>query len=434
MNTVTTRPGRSAAPRSTQGPAARPAQDTQAPATSGFPDTAGPTRPPGWRHSSVGERTQAPVRPGDAGSPSWCLRFLSGALRGRTFALKPGANTLGSASDCELLLPGSEAQPRHLVFSVGELVVSVQKVGTAVVLLNGREMQYPRKSVVAGDVIRVGHIEFQLDQVYPVEEPDDSMFAGPMSRLPGDDALGSPRRHARSPLFWGGASLVLLAAGGLVALAIWSRQAVGPAAAAAVDLGEVEQVLAVFPETEVQALPGGHFNVKGYVETRQRRQALRDALARFGRRVSVNVHAAEDMVEQARRYVSDPAIAITYRGQGRLEVSGTVDDESVRGKLMRLSEDLYPTVQVSDKVQYVPRPVRPRAVQEEPRDSMQGWQRLLPSPVVGITTDEETGMSHIQLANGARYYEGAVMPSGAQIARISLEGVRMRTVQAVGVH
>lgn len=419
MNTVTTRPGRSTGPRSTL-------QETQAPATSGFADTAGPTRPPGWRHSSVGERTQAAVRPGDAGSPSWCLRFLSGALRGRTFGLKAGANTLGSASDCELLLPGSDAQPRHLVFSVGELVVSVQKVGTAVVVLNGKEMQYPRKSVVAGDVIRVGQIEFQLDQVYPVEEPDDSMFAGPMSRLPGDDALGTPRRHARSPLFWGGAALVLLAAGGLVALAIWSRQAVGPAADAAVDLGEVEQVLAVFPETEVQALPGGHFNVKGYVETRQRRQALRDALARFGRRVSVNVHAAEDMVEQARRYVSDPAIAIVYRGQGRLEVSGTVDDETVRGKLARLSEDLYPTVQVSDKVQYVPRPVRPRAVQEEqPRESQQSWQRLLPSPLVSITQDED-GLSHIQLANGTRYYEGAVLRTGVVLAHIGPDRVTVR--------
>jgi hypothetical protein len=185
----------------------------------------------------------------------------------------------------------------------------------------------------------------------------------------------------------------------------------------------------------VQALPGGHFNVKGYVETRQRRQALRDALGRFGRRVSVNVHAADDMVEQARRYVSDPAIAITYRGQGRLEVSGTVEDESVRGKLVRLSEDLYPTVQVSDRVQYVPRPPRPRAVQEDPREVHQSWQRLLPSPVVSITVDEEAGMHHIQLANGARYYEGAVMPSGAQIAHISPEGVRMRLGgQVVGMH
>jgi hypothetical protein len=211
-----------------------------------------------------------------------------------------------------------------------------------------------------------------------------------------------------------------------VVLAIWSRQTIGPSDEAAVDLGEVEQVLAAFPETEVQALPGGHFNVKGYVETRQRRHALREALGRFGRRVSVNVHAADDMVEQARRYVSDPAIAIKYRGQGRLEVSGTVDDDSVRNKLMRLSEDLYPTVQVSDKVQYVPRPVRPRAVlQDEPRDTLPSWQRLLPSPVVSITQDED-GLSHIQLANGTRYYEGAVLRPGVVLAHIGPDRVTVR--------
>jgi type III secretion protein D len=102
-----------------------------------------------------------------------------------------------------------------------------------------------------------------------------------------------------------------------------------------------------------------------------------------------------------------------------------VDDESVRGKLLRLSEDLYPTVQVSDKVQYVPRPVRPRAVQEEPRESLQSWQRLLPSPLVSITQDED-GLSHIQLANGTRYYEGAVLRPGVVLAHIGADRVTVR--------
>jgi type III secretion protein D len=161
------------------------------------------------------------------------------------------------------------------------------------------------------------------------------------------------------------------------------------------------------------------------VETRQRRQALREAMAPFGRRVSVNVHAAEEMVEQARRYVSDPAVAITYVGAGRLVVSGTVDDASVRDKVRRLGEDLNPTVLVSDKVQVLPRAPKPGDSEADARERAAAWQRLLPAPVVSITADEH-GMNHIQLANGNRYYEGAMLRSGAVLTRIGPDGVTVR--------
>jgi hypothetical protein len=407
----------------------QPPRQGPAAAAPAFADTGPRTRPPSQRgNSTFGERTMPP-RAVEAAAPSWCLRFLGGALRGRTMALKPGANVLGSAAECEVLLPGSDVMPRHLVLTVGELVVSLQKVGAASVLLNGEDMKQPRKSVVAGDVVAIGRIEFQLDQVYPQQEQDDPMFAGPPSVLPDDSMLPGMQapRPRRTTSFWAGAGAAVLALAGLAAVAVWSQRAAEVTDGDTINLAEVEKVLAGFPETEVIALPGGQFNVKGYVETRQRRQILRDAMARFGRRVSVNVHSAEDMVEQARRYVSDPAIAISYTGQGRLVISGTVDDETVRGKLRRLSEDLHPTVLVSDKVQYVPRPPKPQVRDTvDEREQALSWQRLLPSPVVSITEDEETGMHHIQLANGSRYYEGAVLRSGAQLTRIKPDGVTVR--------
>ena len=67
----------------------------------------------------------------------WCLRFLNGEMKGRTITLKRGPNLLGSAGDCEVLLPGSDVLPRHLVFSVGEVVLTVQRMGTARARLNG---------------------------------------------------------------------------------------------------------------------------------------------------------------------------------------------------------------------------------------------------------------------------------------------------------
>lgn len=94
----------------------------------------------------------APAALGDG----WCLRFLSGAVKGRTIALKPGLNVLGSGGDCEVMLPGGDVLPRHLAFTVGELVVSMQRLGTASARLNGEDMRQPRRSVVAGDVVSLG--------------------------------------------------------------------------------------------------------------------------------------------------------------------------------------------------------------------------------------------------------------------------------------
>ena len=377
--------------------------------------------------SAAPDRAQARPAPlnAEGSSPFWCLRFLGGALRGRTIALKVGPNVLGSAGDCEVLLPGRDVMPHHLSLIVGEVVVSLQKIGAASALLNGEEIRQPRRSVVAGDVVSVGQIEFQLDQAYPVAEQDDSMFAGPQSVLL-DDA--PPRDIGPAPARWlagwvgGGVAAVVVL--GLAVLAFQGPVTDGPQAGGIVNLPDVEQVLKAVPETEVLAVPGGQVNVKGYVETRQRRQALRDALAPFGTSVSVNVHAVEEMVERARRYVSDPAIAVTYGGQGRLVVSGTVDDESVRQKVRRLSEDLQPTVLVSDKVQVVPKAAKPVA-QGDAFDQAAALQRLLPAPVVSITADEH-GLNHVQLANGNRYYEGAVLRSGAVLTRIAPDGVTVR--------
>src|SRR5688572_23690682 len=94
--------------------------------------------------------------------PGWCLRFLSGAVKGRTIALKPGANLLGSGADSDVLLPGGEVQARHLVIHVGELVVTLQRVGGAGAQLNGDELATQRRSVIAGDVVSIGAIDFQL--------------------------------------------------------------------------------------------------------------------------------------------------------------------------------------------------------------------------------------------------------------------------------
>jgi type III secretion protein D len=367
--------------------------------------------------------TRAVAAPAQAG---WCLRFLNGALRGRTLALKPGPNLVGSSGECEVMLPGGEVLPQHLLFQVGELVVSVQKLGAGEAQLNGEAMQQPRRSVVAGDVLRVGTVEFQLDRVYVAPVADDPMFAGPESMLPGSEAPApEPAPPARVPVRWVGAGLGVVALLGMAGVLAWS----GSDAAhrlPGTDLRAVEQVVAAYPEVETVAGPGGTVSVRGYVESRERRMALQQALARVSHGVSLSVVSADEMVEQARRFVSDPGVTIAYAGQGRLVVSGTVEDDAVRQQIRRLGEDLHPLVLVSDKVTYKPKPVR-EAVDDgaAARTQWAAWQDVLPSRMVGITEDAN-GLRHIQLANGNRYYEGSLLRSGAELQRIDTDGLVLR--------
>ncbi|WP_260397208.1 FHA domain-containing protein [Variovorax sp. KBW07] len=351
----------------------------------------------------------------------WCLRFLSGAVKGRTIALKPGLNVLGSGGDCEVMLPGGDVLPRHLAFTVGELVVSMQRLGTASARLNGEDMQQPRKSVVVGDVVSLGQIDFQLDRSYPANAREDRMFAPAQeARTGGSEQVREPMPSSRRIGYWAAGVVALLAVIGLAAVSLGDAGA-GARAGTSVNLAEVEKALMPFPEVEVVAAQGGLFSVKGYVESKQRRQTLQQAMAPFGSKVSVNVHSAEDMVEQARRYVADPGVAVTYTGQGRLVLTGTVEDAAVRQKIRRLSEDLHPSVLVSDKVHYREKPATDTK-DTDMRAQWDSWQNVLPARMVSITEDGN-GLRHIQLSNGNRYYEGSVLRSGAELKRIDADGL-----------
>lgn len=356
--------------------------------------------------------------------PAWCLRFLSGALKGRTIALKPGANTIGSGSGCEVMLPGGEVLPRHLVMTVGDLVISVQKAGGGSARLNGEELGAQRRSVLPGDILAVGAIELELDRSYADNEADDPMFAWSDSMLSDDaPAAGQAPPRPAGPPWRGGAVMVLLAMAGFTALAAWNGSRVQQRAEEAPDLAALEKSLARYPEVQAVAAPGGQVALKGFVESKQRRQALEEAVQPFGQRVIVQVLAADEMVEQARRYIGDPGIALTYAGKGMLVVSGTADDDGARQKIRRLGEDLRPNVLVSDRVQY--RPPRPKDNTADAAAQWSAWQALLPSRLVSITEDG-SGMRYLQLANGTRYYEGAVLRSGAELTAIDIDGLTVQ--------
>jgi len=362
------------------------------------------------------------VAPQAEAAPAWCLRFLTGPMKGRTVALRRGANLLGSAPDCDLMLPGGEVLPRHLLFSVGELVVSVQRIGAAAARLNGDEIRPQRRSLVAGDVIAVGQTEVQVDRLYAgagANGDDETGADWADSILPGDGSLADEPPPAPRGAGLGWRAGVAAGLFGLCALLIVALQGGGGpgAAAGAPTLQAVQQQLGAYPEVDVVVEPSGQFSLKGQVESRERKAALVTAMAPFGRRVAVNVQSVDEMLEQARRFIGDPGVSVSYGGRGRLVVSGTVEDESVRQKIRRLADDLQPAVVISDKLAVRPRPQSEREAEAEQHARWASWQGVLPARMVGIT-DDGRGLRYIQLANGSRYYEGSLLRSGAELTRI----------------
>ena len=348
----------------------------------------------------------------------WCLRFRSGAMNGRTLALKAGANVVGSSGECDIMLPGNEVLPRHLALSVGELVVSLQKIGTASASLNGEPLSQARRSLVAGDIVAVGQMELQLERSSPSIEPHDPMFVEHDAVPDIDGSTQAIRTVPRPMTFWAGAALLVVAA-----IALLGMRTAGSSLYAArdtpPDLTEVEQAIAPFSEVEVMAATGGQLAIRGFVESRLRRQALQQRMQEFGDQITVRVYAADELVEQAQRYIGAPGVAISYAGKGRIVASGTAD-QTVREKVRRLSEDLHPAVIVLDKVQYqVPTPTEDK---ERERAKWAAWQEVLPARLVSITTGPD-GVRSIQLANGSRYYEGAVLKSGVELQRIDVDGL-----------
>lgn len=351
-------------------------------------------------------------------TPVWSLSFLGGAMLGRTIALKPGVNVIGSAGDCDLMLPSGDVQPRHLEVVVGDISITARRAGSAAAWLNGEAMEQGRRNVAAGDVVRVGQLELQFERSYPAAPHDDSMFAD--SSLAGAEAglpaVQTPPPRAR----WAVAGVMTATAVALLGLTFWDGRGSDARAAGEAGIAEIEKAVAGYPEVEVVSQPGNRVAVRGYVESRARRQALYKAVAPYGRRVEVNVQAADEIVEQARRYVADPGISLDYAGRGRLTVSGHADDDALREKIRRLGEDLHPTVLVTDRVAYRDKPDLLREANW--RAQWDAWQSVLPARLVSITEDVN-GNRHVQLANGSRYYEGSVLRSGAELSGIDTTGL-----------
>lgn len=362
------------------------------------------------------ERSAAPA----VEQAPWCLRFVGGSMRGRALPLKPGLNVIGSAAGSDVLLGGTEVQPRHALLTAGDWAVALQPVGEAPLRLNGRALEARRHAVVPGDRIALGGVEFELDRSGPRADAADPMFAvpepAPAAAAQAPAAAAPPRGvAARVVGRVTGPYAAAFAASFVAAAALLWGTLGGPGAGArpggpdAAEFAAIGRVLAGYPELALVALPGGGLRVSGFVESRARLAALEAALAPHRARLALRVHSVETLVDQARTFVADPGVAVEYAGGGKLRLGGASESAATQQKIARLAQDLHPEVLVLDQVSY--RPQAAQAEREVAQTPWARWEGQLADRVVSLTEDGE-GRRFLQLANGQRVYEGALLKSG----------------------
>lgn len=359
-----------------------------------------------------------PPAPQDA----WCLRFLSSGMRGRRLTLKAGANLLGSAPECELLLPDTDARGQHLSLTAGEVALTVRRLADAPVELNGTEMTADRRSLVPGDVLRVGGIDMQVDREYaqaPGDDAPDSMF------LNEDDAAAAhAAARAHTGRWWPRlAALALLTVFGVAAGAwAWRPPSRAHDDAPGLDMGRLRAALAEFPEVVAQPLDAaGVVRLTGFVESSERQRALAAAVRGLGGRVQVGVTPLDEVVSRAREFVADPGVAVSYRGKGHLQLTGASDQAGTRERVQRLTRDLYPMVVVDDQLTY-----KPVVRVAKSGSAVPDWADRLPARVVSITEGPD-GLRFVQLANGDRYFEGAPLRNGGALGPVRADDLALPT-------
>lgn len=349
-----------------------------------------------------------------AAKAPWSLSFLSGPLSGRTLALKLGDNWVGSAAQCDVIVPERELAPRQLRLSVGQIAVSVQNVGQGEATLNGAPLDTTRRALRHGDIVEIGALRLGI---VPATQARVLAPAAPApaerGRLtrwvaaPWTAWMASRRFVVGLGVLWG----VLVLAGGAY-LAIGATDPFWFQASATERMQTVTAALHDYPEATVKPTSTG-FIVSGYVNTLSDRDRLQRIVQTFPQTTVGDVYVIDELLGSARLYFSDTPLTVTYGGHGTLLVGGA-GNHSLQERVANFAKDARPALQVIDRVAYAgaqpqAKPAAPPLVGNVP-------------DIVGVY-DDGLGTRFVETADGARYFEGSRLPGGLEVRHIGNDRV-----------
>lgn len=343
----------------------------------------------------------------------WSVAFLSGPLYGRRLALKLGENWIGSAAQCDVIVPDREMAPRQLRLSVGHIAVSVQNIGGGDALLNGATLGATRRALREGDVVEIGALRLGIVPVASsharmagADQPRTHAALARLAAKPWTAWVASRRFVAGLGVLWG-----LLALSGGAYLAMGATDPFWFHASATERLNAVAAALRDYPEARVKVTTDG-FVVSGYVGSLSDRDRLQRIAQSFPHTAVGDVYVVDELLGSARLYFSDTPLTVNYGGHGRLLIGGA-GSRALQQRVANFSKDAQPALQVIDRVAYADDASAPAAHPPAPGN--------VPD-IVGVY-DDGLGTRFIETGDGARYFEGSRLPGGLEVRHIGSERV-----------
>ncbi|MFL9874827.1 type III secretion system inner membrane ring subunit SctD [Paraburkholderia megapolitana] len=352
----------------------------------------------------------------------WNLCFLSGPMYGRTMSLARGPNWVGTAADCEVILPDREIAAKQVCLQVGALAVTVQnfgEAGSAPVLFNDEALGAGRRSLTPSDVVTVGSIRLGIARnaqaVAALPAESEKPAADRDSAWPGwlADAMrrvGSRRFVIVLAALWVGVLLGALGYG----LVAWSGSLPWQHESPLARVHRLQQALRVYPELSVTPRDDGAI-VGGYVKDAAERDKVAQIVAGVDDAALGTVYVVNDLLATAQTYFSDTPLTVSYLGHGKIELTGDAPHAQIAQRIQNYMKDARPALEVVDHVHYG----EPGAVAA--RAGMLGGTAGIPEIVTVFAGDGD--QRYVETADGSRYFEGSRMKEGPTVVSIGSDEV-----------
>lgn len=368
----------------------------------------------------------ASAQPRDTAASPWNLCFLSGPMYGRTMSLARGANWVGTAADCEVILPDREIGAKQVCLQVGALAVTVQNFGAAndasggaPVLFNDEPLDASRRSLTPNDIVTVGSIRLgiarnaQAAAAMPAESEKpqtDRDSAWPAWLADAMRRVGSRRFVIVLGALWVGVLLGALGYG----LVAWSGSLPWQHESALSRVHRLQQALRVYPELSVAPRDDGAL-VSGYVKDAAEHDKVAQIVAGVDNAALGTVYVVSDLLATAQTYFSDTPLTVSYLGHGKIELTGDAPHAQIATRIQNYMKDARPALEVVDHVHYGEPGAGPT------RAGMLGGTAGIPEIVTVFAGDGD--QRYIETADGSRYFEGSKMKQGPTVVSISPEEV-----------
>jgi type III secretion protein D len=342
------------------------------------------------------------------------LRVLDGEQQGARCSIAPTSPTvIGGDWSADVVLRGKGLAERCIS-------VTPHAGGVRVSVLHG-DAQLGERRLQAGDTadvplyvpLRLGETAIALGQAG--DEPWAALASS--SAAPNTSAAPTPTRHDGAPLLtlaqrW---SRRLVAGGGAVAAVsaamlafAYTAAPAEPSTAQLARRAEAALHAAGFPRLAVQAQPNGEIAVTGYLETNAQRTRIEQLLAAqaLPTRLSVwvNEQVASAVVDVYR--VNGVTARAEPTGPGAVRVSTQENDLARLEQIRAIARRDVPGLAVIDTHNAAP----PAAPDHPP---------VVDDPGKRVASIVPGDPSYVVTADGTRYFEGALLPTGHRIAHIA---------------